>query len=170
MIFPGLMYVGFVLIVNSLWMMGKISAKAVVPVNICTAALQLAAVTRIMLFMPDATMADFSLAAAVCMFAFTYIYVAATNAFNLDPRGLGWYCLPVSCFAVPLGVWALPDVGMAILWWMWASLWFMYFLLLSLKKNIGTATARWSLANGIATGVISFLILNQYWPWIHLYT
>jgi len=83
------MYVGFVLIINSLWMFGKINVKAVIPMNIFVAAIQIAAVIRIMWFMPDATMADFSLAAAILLFSFTYLYVAATHTFNLDTRGLG---------------------------------------------------------------------------------
>ena len=170
MAFPGIMYVGFVLIINSLYMMGKISAKAIVPMNIFTASLLLSTVVRIMFYTPDATMDDFSVAAAICLFAFTYLYVAANQIFKLDPKGLGWYCLPVSCFAVPLGFWALPDVGMAILWWMWASLWFMFFLLFALKKNIESPTKWWSLANGIATGGSAFAILNSHWPWLHLYT
>lgn len=158
------MYVGFVLIINSLWMFGKISAKAVIPMNIFVAAIQISAVARIMWFMPDATMADFSLAAAILLFSFTYLYVAATQAFNLDPRGLGWYCLPVSVFAVPLGYWALPDVGWAIIWWMWSSLWFMFFLLLGLNKNIGRGTRWWTLINGVVTGGAAFAVLNGYWP------
>ena len=170
MTFPGLFYVGFVLIINSLNMMGKISDKATIPMNIFVAAIQIAAVSRIMWFMPEATMANYSTAAAVLLFSFTYLYIAATRAFNLDTRGLGWYCLPVACFAVPLGYWALPDVGFAIVWWMWASLWLMFFLLLGVNKNIGTATKWWTLANGVTTAVVSFVILNGYWPWQYMYS
>jgi len=169
--FPGLMYVGFVLIINSLWMFGKISAKSVIPMNIFVAAIQISAVVRIMWFMPNATMADFSLAAAILLFSFTYLYVAATQAFNLDPKALGWYCLPVACFAVPLGWWDLSALGpgMAILWWMWASLWGMFFLLLALNKNIAKATTVWTLINGIATGSAAFAVLNGYGPLVGIY-
>jgi hypothetical protein len=152
-------------------MFGKISAKSVIPMNIFVAAIQISAVIRIMWFMPDATMADFSLAAAILLFSFTYLYVAATQAFNLDPKGLGWYCLPVSVFAVPLGVFDLPvlGVGMAILWWMWASLWFMFFGLLAQGWNIGKATTWWTLINGIATGSAAFAVLNGYGPLVGIY-
>ena len=163
--FPGIFYVGFALIINSLNMMGKISDKATIPMNIFVASIQIAACARIMFYTPEATMADYSFVAAILLFAFTYLYVAATKAFNLDGRGLGWYCLPVACYAVPLGVWALPDVGMAILWWMWASLWLMFFLLGALDRKIATPTKWWCLVNGLATGGCAFAILNGYWPW-----
>ena len=163
--FPGIFFVGFALIINSLNMMGKISDKATIPMNIFVASIQIAAAARIMFYTPEATMADYSFVAAILLFAFTYLYVAATKAFNLDGRGLGWYCLPVACYAVPLGVWALPDVGMAILWWMWASLWFMFFLLLALGKNIGKITAWWTLINGVWCLLGSVTTLMGVWVW-----
>ena len=87
MLFLGLLFVGFAFIIVSLNMMGKISARATIPMAISTTALLLSAVVRVMWFTPDATMADFSQAATICLFGFTYVYLAATNIFNLDPRG-----------------------------------------------------------------------------------
>ena len=101
----GLWYVGFVLMINALWMMGKMDAKAVIPMNIFVAAVQIGGVARIVA--TGATTAEFYGAAATLLFTFTYLYVAATQIWNLDVKGLGWYCLPVSIIAVPAGVLAI---------------------------------------------------------------
>ena len=165
MVALGLLFVGFVLIMNGLFILGKIPAKAIIPINFFTGGLQLATVARIVLFTPGAEMADFWLASAVCLFAFTYLYVGITHSFNLDPKGVGWYCLLVSIFALPNGYLALPDVGLAILWWMWATLWFMFFLLLARKLEIGKPTGVWTVVNGITTAVCAYVMLIGRWPW-----
>jgi hypothetical protein len=49
---------------------------------------------------------------------------------------------------------------------MWASLWFMFFLLLSLRIKIAKATGYWTIANAIVTGVAGYTILIKVWPWL----
>jgi hypothetical protein len=49
---------------------------------------------------------------------------------------------------------------------MWAILWFMFFLLLGLKKNMGKSVAHWTMVNAIVTGVSGYLILIKLWPWL----
>jgi putative amide transporter protein len=159
----GLWYVGFVLFINSIWMLGKMSAKAVIPMNIFVAIIQLGGVYRV-IFTSTET-ADFYGAALTLLFSFTYLYVAATQIWNLDAKGLGWYCLPVAVIAVPAGLMSLATPLLALLWFMWATLWFMFFLLLALEKNIGKITAWWTLINGIACLVAAFGTLTKLWPW-----
>lgn len=159
----GLLYVGFVLFINSLWMLGKIQAKAVIPMNIFVAIVQLGGVFRAIF--TGVEMVEYYVAAVTLLFTFTYLYVAATNIWNLDVKGLGWYCLPVSIIAVPAGFIALPAIGLAILWWMWATLWFMFFALLALDWKIGKLTAWWTMVNAVATGLGAFLTLTGVWPW-----
>jgi len=54
---------------------------------------------------------------------------------------------------------------LAILWFMWATLWFMFFLLLALEMNIGKLTAWWTLINAIATFLGAYFTLTTLWPW-----
>ena len=160
----GLWYVGFVLFINALWMMGKLDAKAAVPMNLFVAAVQIGGVAKIIA--TGATNADFLGAAATLLFTFTYLYVAATNIWNLDVKGLGWYCLPVSIIAVPAGIFAIQAgaVGLGILWIMWAILWHMFFQLLALGKDIGVATQRFTMVNAFATFIGAWLVLNEIGP------
>ncbi|MDD4923303.1 MAG: AmiS/UreI family transporter [Dehalococcoidales bacterium] len=159
----GLWYVGFVLFINALWMMGKMSNKAVIPMNIFVAVIQIAGVFVIIATGKET--ADFYGAALTLLFAFTYLYVAATQIWNLDGKGLGWYCLPVALIAIPAGFQSLATPGLALLWFMWATLWFMFFLLLGLGKNIGKATAYWTMINAIVTFVGAYFTLTETWPW-----
>ena len=160
----GLWYVGFALMINALWMMGKIDAKAAVPMNIFVAAVQIAGVARVVA--TGATPVEYYGAAATLLFTFTYLYVAATNIWNLDVKGLGWYCLPVSIIAVPAGVFAMQcgAVGLAILWWMWAILWHQFFQLLALGKDIGVATRRFTMVNSVVTLLAAWLMLVEIGP------
>ena len=159
----GLWYVGFVLFINSLWMLGKMSNKAVIPMNIFVSIIQLGGVYHV-IFTGTET-GQFYGAALTLLFTFTYLYVAATQIWNLDAKGLGWYCLPVAMIAVPTGFMSLATPLLALLWFMWATLWFMFFLLLALEKNIGKITAWWTLINAIATFVGAYFTLNKLWPW-----
>lgn len=159
----GLWYVGFVLFINALWMMGKMSNKAVIPMNIFVAVVQITGVIVVTATAKET--ADFYGAALTLLFAFTYLYVAATQIWNLDGKGLGWYCLPVALIAVPTGFLNLATPGLALLWFMWATLWFMFFLLLGLGKNINKATAYWTMVNAIVTFIGAYFTLTGIWPW-----
>ena len=159
----GLWYVGFVLFINALWMMGKMSNKAVIPMNIFVAIVQLAGVFTIIATGTETS--EFYGAALTLLFAFTYLYVAATQIWNLDVKGLGWYCLPVALIAIPAGIQSLGTPGLALLWFMWATLWFMFFLLLGLDKKIGKVTAWWTMVNAIVTFLAAYLTLTGTSPW-----
>lgn len=159
----GLWYVGFVLIINGLWLLGKISPKAVIPMNIFVAAVQIGYVYRVIF--TGAETAEYLGAALTLLFAFTYLYVAATNIWNLDVKGLGWYCLPVAIIAVPAGFLSLATPLLALLWFMWATLWFSFFLLLAQGKDIGRPVAWWTLINGVWVLLGSVTTLMGVWVW-----
>jgi hypothetical protein len=159
----GLWYVGFVLFINAIWMLGKMSNKAAIPMNIFVAVIQVAGVMAVIFTGKEPT--DFYGAALTLLFAFTYLYVAATQIWDLDARGLGWYCLPVAILAIPAGIQNLATPGLALLWFMWSTLWFMFFLLMGLGKNIGRQTAWWTLVNAIVTFAGAYLTLTEIAPW-----
>lgn len=159
----GLWYVGFVLIIIALWLLGKIPAKAVVPMTIFVAALQLGGIFRII--WTGVETVEFFGAALTGLFAFTYLYVAANIIWDLDVKGLGWYCLLVAIIAVPVGFMSLATPLLALLWFMWATLWFAFFLLLALGKDIGTTVGWWTLINGVWVLLGAFTTLTGLWVW-----
>ena len=160
-----LVYVGFVLFINGIWLLGILEDKHVIPMNLFTGVLVFMGVMRTVLWEgTDITSYFYSMQSL--LFAFTYLWVAINVIFNLPGRGLGWYCLLVAVVAFPTAFTAFPDIGLVILWFMWCVLWFMFFVLLGLEKNIGKATGVWTVINGIASGIAGYLILIKAWPWL----
>jgi hypothetical protein len=160
-----LVYVGFVLILNALWLLGKLEDKHVVPMNAFAGILILAGVMRTVVLQGQ-EITSYFYAMQSLLFAFTYLWVAINIIWKLDGKGLGWYCLLVAIVAAPTAFTAFPDTGLFILWAMWASLWFMFFLLLGLGKDIAKGTAVWTLINAVVTGGAGYLILIKRWPWL----
>ncbi len=160
-----LVYVGFVLFINALMLLGKLDGKHVTPMNVFTGVLIFAGVMRTVVLQGEG-IPPYFYAMQSLLFGFTYLWVAINSIWNLDGKGLGWYCLLVAIVAVPTAYTALPDVGLVVLWLMWATLWFAFFLLLGLGKNIAKATANWTIVNAVVTGVAGYLILIKAWPWL----
>jgi hypothetical protein len=160
-----LLYVGFVLFINALWLLGTLEDKHVIPMNLFTGVLVFAGVMRTVVW-EGSQITPYFYAMQSLLFAFTYLWVAINATWNLDSKGLGWYSLLVACVALPTAFTVFPDTGMFILWLMWATLWFMFFLLLGLGKNIAKATGIWAMINGIATGGSGYFILTKTWPWL----
>ncbi|MCK5720560.1 MAG: hypothetical protein KAH84_11540 [Thiomargarita sp.] len=160
-----LVYVGFVLFLNALWLLKKLEAKNVAPMNIFVGILIFAGVMRTVVLQGQEITPYFN-AMQSLLFAFTYLWVGINIIWNLDDKGLGWYCLLVAIVAIPTAFTALPDIGLFILWLMWSSLWFVFFLLLGLEKNIAKGVGVWVLVNAIVTGVSGYLILIKVWPWL----
>jgi len=160
-----LVYVGFVLFINALMLYGKLDGKHVVPMNLFTGILIFFGVMRTV-FLQGEGILPYFFAMQSLLFAFTYLWVGINSIWDLDGKGLGWYCLLVAIVALPTAFTALPDVGLVILWLMWCSLWFMFFLLLGLGKEIAKVTAHWTLVNAIVTGLAGYLILIKVWPWL----
>ena len=73
----GLWYVGFVLIISGLWLPGKMSNKAVIPMNLFVAAVQLEGVYRAI--WTGIETVEFLSVALTLLFTFTYLYVAVTQ-------------------------------------------------------------------------------------------
>lgn len=160
-----LVYVGFVLVINSLLVWGKLDGKQVFPLNLFTGILIFMGVMRTVAAQGEG-ITPYFYAMQSLLFAFTYLWVAINSIWNLDGKGCGWYCLLVAITAAPTAFTALPDYGLFVLWLMWASLWFMFFLLLGLGKDIAKSVGAWTLANAVVTGVSGYLILIKQWPWL----
>jgi putative amide transporter protein len=105
----------------------------------------------------------------VLLFAFTYLYVAINQFLDQGGHAFGWYCLFVAITAVPAGIYALSNTGgqdagvwLGLDWFVWAVLWFMFFLLLALDRPIARVTGIFTVLVGIGTAwILGFLVLIE---------
>ena len=164
----GLVFVGMVLVVNGVWLLGIGSDRDVAVLNYFVGGLTLL-IALWWAFGGAASEGTPFNAAGTLLFSFTYLWVGA-NAWRGedDQRAFGWYCIMVTILAVPTGwlVWQLGDVGLAGLWWIWAILWATFWLLLGLEKSEYIRPIGWyTLLVGVATGGAGYLMAAGFWPW-----
>ncbi|MGQ7249053.1 AmiS/UreI family transporter [Halomonas sp. V046] len=161
-----LFYVGAVLFINGIWLLGKIENKEVAVINVMVGTLSLFISGYLVLQDPN----DPSLISAgafTLLFAFTYLWVGANQFLNNDGRGLGWFCLFVSVTAGLIAIGSTLhidsrfDAWDTANWFAWAMLWFSYFVLLALKRDIQKAVALYTLFCAIATGWIPGIMILQ---------
>ena len=160
-----LLYVGAVLFVNGIWLLGRIENREIAILNVFTGIVGLLVAV---FAVAQQDLASIQLAAYVLLFAFTYLWVAYNPYVGADGSGLGWYCLFVAITAVPVAFLTLGTADSVFLTWLglswiaWAVLWFLYFLLLALKRPIQKLTAYVTSILGVVTAWIpGFLALND---------
>lgn len=154
--------VGAVLLLNGLWLWGKIDAKPVGYFNFlvglfCT----LMALNN---HFSSTTLSGHLSTANTLLFAFTYLMVAANCLLGWDRRALGWFCLYVAAATVPNMILA-NDWRFAVIWLSWGLLWFVFFLDLVLHSAKAARLAPiLSIVIGVIfTGVPGYLILWNKW-------
>jgi hypothetical protein len=136
-----LLYVGAVLVVNGLWLVGQaraseaprqspstsggagasIAAEAhpafmqgreVAILNLFTGFVGVvASVTYTIYGTIHEDLPSIRAAGFILLFAFTYLWVAANNYLNAGSHAFGWYCLFVAITAVPAGIFTLSDAA-----------------------------------------------------------
>jgi putative amide transporter protein len=176
-----LLYVGAVLAINGIWLMGQARAAArlrrqpaadaveahptfmqgreVAVINVFTGLVGLIAAATYLVH--GALTNDLSSVRAsgfVLLFAFTYLWVTINQFLNAGGHAFGWYCLFVAVTAVPAGIFTLSGAGanpaliwLGVDWFAWAVLWFMFWVLLSLERRIGFITGLVALVEGVVT-------------------
>lgn len=161
-----LLYVGAVLCLNGLWLMGRIQDQEIGIINVFAGGITLL-VALYSAFGPGADAASIKAAALTLLFSFTYLWVAFNRYSNADGRGLGWFSLFVAITVVPVslqtfqGASSLWDFWFALCWAAWALLWFMFFLLLVRGAKIANATGTVAILEGVLTGWLpGFLLLS----------
>lgn len=174
----GLLYVGGVLFLNSMMLLGRVEGKSAGVFNLFVGVLQV--ITPLYLIIqaqgdPAAILG----ASGIFLFGFTYLYVGITNLFRLDTTGVGWYSLWVAILAVGYSLvnfLYFGDVKFGIIWLMWSFLWTLFFILLGLKRDIGRYTGFVTLIQSWITAAIpAFLSLVGVWQdlslaWVWLVT
>lgn len=162
----GLLYVGGVLFVNAIMLLGKAEPRSVGVFNLFVGVLQV-----VVPFYIIATASDPDVilnASGIFLFGFTYLYVGITNLWGFDTSGLGWYCLWVAIIAIVyslLNFFYFGDPYFGVIWLMWSFLWGLFFVLLGLKREITRFTGWVTMVLAWITCVIpAFLLLAGRWP------
>jgi putative amide transporter protein len=185
-----LLYVGAVLLVNGIWLVGQARAAALAPagddapaqehptllgnrevtvINLFTGFVGL--VTACTLLIQGNKAGDLASVRGggfILLFAFTYLWVALNTFLGADGRAFGWYCLFVAITAIPAAYYTFKDGGgddanvwLGINWLAWSVLWFLFFLLLALQRPVARITGMVAIVEGIATAwIFGFLLLE----------
>ncbi|MDR9432113.1 MAG: AmiS/UreI family transporter [Natronomonas sp.] len=163
----GLVYVGAVLIVNGIWILGYGSNRDVAILNFLTGLITFLIAGWWAFFPAEGTAFN---AAGTLLFSFTYLWVGANAWRGLeDQRSFGWYCLFVAVVATPTGFLVLQsgDIGLAALWWIWAVLWFAFWVLLGIQREEYNDAVGWYTAVvGVISGAAGYVMALGAWPWV----
>ncbi|ASJ74213.1 AmiS/UreI family transporter [Granulosicoccus antarcticus] len=161
-----LFYVGAVLVLNGIWLHGRIADNEIWVINVfsgiiaCMVSFKLA-------FGVDADAESIKAAALTFLFGFTYFWIAINRFNKSDGKGLGWFSLFVAITAVPVALDTLMNassiwqVWFGLSWVAWSFLWFLFFLLLALQKPIVKLTGTVATSVGVLTGWLpGYLLLD----------
>ncbi|TDD33383.1 transporter [Actinomadura sp. KC06] len=161
----GLLYVGAVLFVNAVMILGRVDPRSAGVLNLFVGAMQVVFPT-ILLVQAGTDTAAISFAAGIYLFGFTYLYVGIGNLAGLDSTGVGWFSLFVSFSAIvfsAVNFFDVKDYPFGVIWLSWSFLWFLFFLLLGLKRaELNDYTGWVTLANALGTTTLpAFLLLTD---------
>lgn len=163
----GLLYVGAVLFLNGLMLLGKVEPRAAGIFNLFVGALQVITPTLLIIFTPDDTDALLG-ASGLYLFGFTYLYVGINLLGGFDSTGVGYFSLFVAIMALGYS-WAnfqlLGDPGFGVIWLYWSFLWTLFFILLGLKRTRITRYTGWvtAIQGWVTAAIPAFLALTGYW-------
>jgi acid-activated urea channel len=155
-----LLYVGIVLLNNGICGFSKIDDRSTAIMNWIVGGLSLF-VNGVAI-----TQGHYYAAATGLLFGFTYILNAVTKRFGIDPRIYGWFSLfvVVNCFPAAAVDYMAGDVNMAIIWILWAILWFTGWYETVLNKSLGKFVPALLVFEGIVTAwVPGMLMLTGNW-------
>lgn len=99
-------------------------------------------------------------AAYIALFALTYFWVGINAFTGANGKALGWFSFLVPFFGIPAGVNGLQEAAsvfeywMAVNWFAWSVLWFLFFLLLAKEIKISRFTGFAAVAQAVGTALI----------------
>ena len=164
----GLLYVGAVLFINGVMLLGWLDAKSAAPMNFFVGGLQVLTPTFI-IFTANGDQNTILAASGLYLFGFTYLYVGINLTAGLDGTGLGYFSLFVAVCAVVFSYLnfssRLNDHAFGVIWLYWAFLWALFYALLGRGAGrIGRYTGAVAAIQGWVTGAIpAFVLLNGWW-------
>lgn len=135
--YVGLLLSGAALFLNSLVILGKAEMKSAGVFNLFVGALQIIIPFYLIMISDQSNWTVYSYAATF-LFGLTYLYVGVTFIKGMDSSGLGWFCIWVAIIALFYMVVSFVqfhDVVNALTWFMWALLWYLFFVLNTQKRT-----------------------------------
>jgi hypothetical protein len=167
----GLLYVGAVLFINGLMLLGKIETRAAAILNLFVGALQVITPTVLIITAsgsPDQKTAQILGASGIFLFGFTYLYVGIGLLGGFDTTGVGYFSLFVAIMALGFSFanyQILNDRPFAVIWLNWAFLWFLFFLLLGLKHAHLAHYTGWvtAIQGWVTAAIPAYFLLTGYW-------
>jgi hypothetical protein len=158
-------YVGAVLLVNGMWLLGKAESKSTGIFNLLVGGL-ITAMAVNNHFKANELVEHLGTANAL-LFAFTYLMLAANALFGFDGRALGWFCLFVAAATVPniIFQFGVGDPRFGVIWSLWGLLWFLFFLVLALgRSQLARPVAYLTILIGlVSAGIPGYMILWGRW-------
>ena len=167
MAFVGLLYVGAVLFLNGVMLLGKADPKSIGIFNVFVGALQVITPTILIAANLSDSVTILN-ASGIYLFGFTYLYVGIGLLGDFDSTGVGWFSLFVAIMALGYSFAnfrLLGDSPFGVIWLYWSFLWLLFFLLLGLKMEGLTRYTGWvaAIEGWVTAAIPAFLILTGYW-------
>ncbi|MGG3798674.1 AmiS/UreI family transporter [Metabacillus fastidiosus] len=161
----GLMLCGAVLFVNALMLLGRVDNKSAGIFNLFIGSIQV--ITPFYVSITSNDQWIIFNASGVFLFGLTFLYVGISNLKGYNTAGIGWFSLWVTVLAIAYGTMSFihfNDIKFGIIWFMWAFLWFLFFFLMALNKEIAIFTGWVTLIESVITTTIpAFLLLIGKW-------
>jgi putative amide transporter protein len=158
----GLLFVGAVLFVNGLALLGRVDPRSAAPINLFVGALLVVVVLSLALPAQEELTPVFT-AAGFLLFGFVYLYVGIANLTGHAATGVGWYCAWAAGISLTIALVTFvrdDDVKFGTLWLLWSLLFTMFFLVLGLGLARLTVMAGWvTVVEAIITATIPGLLL-----------
>ncbi|MEV0148353.1 MULTISPECIES: AmiS/UreI family transporter [unclassified Nonomuraea] len=163
----GLLYVGAVLFLNGLMLLGKVEARAAGIFNLFVGALQVITPTVLIITNLDDTAVLLG-ASGIYLFGFTYLYVGINLLGGFDTTGVGYFSLFVAIMALGYSYanfTILGDPAFGVIWLYWSFLWGLFFVLLGLKRTQITRYTGWvtAIEGWVTAAIPAFMILSGFW-------
>ncbi|HEV7907496.1 MAG TPA: AmiS/UreI family transporter [Pseudonocardiaceae bacterium] len=161
----GLLYVGSVLFLNGMLLLGKVDPKAAGVFNLFVGALQVVTPTYL-IFTAGGSPKVILAASGIYLFGFTYLYVGVGLLAGLDTTGIGYFSLFVAIMALGysfVNFRVFHDNVFGVIWLYWSFLWALFFVVLGLKKVEWTRYTGWvtAIEGWVTAAIPAFLLL--YW-------
>jgi hypothetical protein len=163
----GLLYVGAVLFVNGLLLLGVVEGRSAAPINLFVGTLQVVTPTYLIFTANNDPIAILS-ASGLYLFGFTYLYVGIGLLAGLDTTGVGWFSLFVAIMTLGYSYAnfvILDDRPFGVIWLMWGFLWTLFFVLLGLKHDWLMRYTGWVtiIQAWVTAAIPAFLLLTDLW-------
>ena len=159
----GLLFVGAVLLVNGLTLLGTVELSSAAPINLMVGTLLVVVVLYLALpATPDDLSPAFT-AAGFLLFGFVYLYVGIVNLTGHPASGIGWYSAWAAGISLVIALVTFVrdgDVKLGTLWLLWSLLFSMFFVVLGLGLTRFTVVTGWiTVVESVITATVPGLLL-----------